>query len=246
MKHTCLIFFFIINFLCFLSCNSNKEQESKQIIKNKISTKNQYSDTVWIKNDSQRFLLKILTILPDSAMGHSWEWVIKERTQLVDEGLKNGYLINNDEIILHRKFKSVNNFYTTVNDGTWEFSIFEFEKEKCIIVTHGTAGDGDEFFAFEYDKSKLTAIPINEVMPNSVEFFFKEGLFKNCNQTLKNNDNNSVWSGYSFLENKIIVKYEFDEIEEGCLKGNRLDLNFNKKTKRFDIGKIYWEKENDN
>jgi hypothetical protein len=252
----CVLPSFISVFI--LSCSSQKERaeivDSLKIEEMVISNEKPFSDTVWIKNQEEQFLLKVLTMLPDSAMGTSWKWSIQERKQMVDEGIKRLYLINNSECCHRKKIKSQYNFFTTVVDGNWEMVLFKISEDNFIVITDERVGDGDGLNAFELNGDNLTALPVSEVIPKTIRLFYKSPLSPSDEEEISDyekNGNESVFLEYLFLQDKIVIgqylgKGDVQKTHNKVYNGNRLDLNFNKKTKRFDIGKIYWEKENDN
>lgn len=252
-----ITFFISVN---IFSCSSHKQQEQTVIVntlnigKNVISNEKSFSDTVWIKNKEEQFLLKVLTILPDSAMGTSWKWSMQERKQMVDEGIKRGYLINNSECCHRKKIKSKYNFFISVVDGSWEMSLFKINKGNFIILADERVGDGDGLYAFKLNGDNLTSLPISDIIPQAIRLFYKSPLSTSDEEEISSYEkrgDESVFLEYSFLQDKILIstylgKGNVQKIHSKVYNGNRLDLNFNKGTKRFDIGKIYWEKENDN
>lgn len=245
--------------LYLLSCSSKKPKEQNSVVDTVFSVREsfnpigkQYSDTVWIKNKEEQFLLKVLTMLPDSAMGTSWKWSRQERKQMVNEGIERGYLINDSECCHRKKVKSRYNFFTTVIDGHWEMALFPINENNFIVITDEGVGDGNTYYAFELNnRDKLTAISVSQLIPRRIRrLFYKTPLLPSNEEDVsfyEKSGHESVFVDYLFLPDKIVAGIYLSK-EDGQQKskiynGNRLDLNFNKKTKRFDIGRIYWQKE---
>jgi hypothetical protein len=255
-----LSMYVILLSFCFFSCSNEKPEKQTYSVDSvsseeiAISNEKQFSDTVWIKNKEEQFLLKVLTMLPDSAMGTSWKWSIQERKQIVDEGIKRGYLINDSECCHRKKIKSKHNFFISVVDGSWEMSLFKISEGDFIILADERVGDGDGLYAFELNGDNLTSLPISEIIPQTIRLFYKSPLSTSDEEEIsfyEERGNESVFLEYSFLQDKIVVsqylgKDDVQKTHNKVYNGNRLNLNFNERTKRFDVGKIYWEKENDN
>ena len=197
-------------------------------------------DTIEIDPDKDKMLLTILASLPDSAMGSSWEWTNSERRLTVDAALKNGYFLNEDKAYNVKKLLNATHFFTQVVDGYWELKVFSILDSNHLALAHNVTGDGDEFFAYQYQNSTLSSIPPQAVIPPAHLFaFFKSAKPAQCK--IKPDDDFEIGLDYTFNDDTLTVSNYYAKYDSACFNGNILNLIFNKKEQKFDIGKVYWK-----
>ena len=197
-------------------------------------------DTIEIDPDKDKMLLTILASLPDSAMGSSWEWTNSERKSTVDAALKNGYFLNENKAYNVKKLLNATHFFTQVVDGYWELKVFSISESNHLALAHHVTGDGDEFFAYQYQNSTLSSIPLQAVIPPAYLFaFFKSAKPAQCK--IKPDDDFEIGLDYTFNDDTLTVSNYYAQYDSVCFNGNTLNLLFNKKEQKFDIGKVYWK-----
>lgn len=213
------------------------------VLKDELGNELGYStgiDTIKIHNNEEKLLLKVLAVLPDSAMGSSWKWTRSERRSLVDFAFKNNCILNKDKIYNVKKILNSTHFFTQVVDGYWELKIFKISNNDYVALTHNVTGDGDEFFFYQYKDSNLSDIFLWDVIPTTyLSAFFKSTKPVQCK--IVPDTDFEIGLDYEFNYDTLIVSNDYAKYDSICFDGNTLNLIFNREKRKFDIDKVYWD-----
>ena len=192
--------------------------------------------------------MDIILLLPDSAFS-SWEWKIEERTEWYNQIKSQNFYIDENPDYLNQDYLKPNTAGFSIVDGAWTISIYKTIENSFIVITDDLVADGNTINIYEVKSNKIK------------EYLNYTELFGDFVEQLKlENSAQSCIDKYEEL-NDLIINFDFSdtskaEIESSwylskdeykyCLKGNSILYNFNSKTKKFEIDKIYWKPKNAN
>ncbi|WP_316823695.1 hypothetical protein [Pedobacter miscanthi] len=233
--------------ICLFSC---KQKQNPQVlpsdsltVKHIGSTKvkpQQYADTIKINFEQHKDILKIIPLLPDSAMG-SWEWKKDERIKTIDFIKAHHYFI--DTTKLYNNIKVIKSYYfrTQVVDGSWSISAYKIENDHFIVITNDMVGDGNDLNVYEFDQNTLKPIGIKNILGDYFQELLVDKQGEQCTKTLEDNE---ITFSYDF-ERKDLIEISSDYFSKkensDCLKGNTLKYQFNTTLKKFELIEILWK-----
>ncbi|MFN8209155.1 MAG: hypothetical protein U0T82_17370 [Bacteroidales bacterium] len=193
-------------------------------------------DTIVIVFEDQKDILKALWLLPDSAIGSSWEWSLSERKHFVDSALKYGYFINKDEFF-YKKFKSPTHFKSAVVDGFWEMKMYSVSPESKLLLTHFVTGDGDDLCCYKLAKDGL--VPVNDFFPRNYSLWLFNPATRDSCKVIPD-DEYELGLDYKISDDSILVYNHYAKYDSICFNGNTLYLLFNKSYGRMEYHSVEW------
>lgn len=108
-----------------------------------------------IDYDSNKELLEILCLLPDSAMA-SWEWKASERRRWVDEIKASGFVVDTSDVTFNVKAIKPHFLDYQVVDGTWKLAIYKLGLRNRLVFTDDVTG-GHDINIYFFDGKQLQA-----------------------------------------------------------------------------------------
>ena len=211
----------------------HSENIKKSNAKNKVAID-------FIKNKN---LLDIILLLPDNAFP-SWEWKSEERIKWYNEIKETNYYTDDNPNYFNQKYFEPDKAGFSIVDGFWSINIYKTFENSYIVITDDIVGDGNSLNFYEVKSNKIK------------QYLDEKTIFSNFKGQLKKTENtenceekfeelkDSIFEFDFISKNKIEIDGSWNiskENYENCLIGNAIIYNFNTKTKRFDIEKIYWK-----
>ncbi|WP_298396063.1 hypothetical protein [Flavobacterium sp.] len=243
---------FILLTLVILSCE-NKNQ-------NKVSTTLKTDDTVKvakskdIKNSKSskkvaldfvknKDLLDIILLLPDSAFP-SWEWKLKERMKWYTEIKENNFYTDDTPDYFNQIYFEPYKAGFSIIDGFWSINIYKTAENSYVVITDDVVGDGNSINSYEV-KSNVLKNYLDEktLFSDYIQQLIRKETTENCDEAFQEL-NDPIFEFDFSSKDKIVIEsswYLTKENYENCLIGNAIVYNFNPKTKKFDVEKIYWK-----
>lgn len=230
--------------LLLLACDNNTASSKLGTQENVVNMPNTIHNTkIAIDFQQNKVLLDILLLLPDSAFD-SWDWELSDRQRWYNEIKENNaYTDENPEFFNQLYFEPSKAKFSIV-DGTWSINLYKANDNAYIVVTNDHVGDGNKLSIYEVQGGHIqNSFNEKTFISNFTKNIKKQDTNQNCNDTF-NELNNPIYE-FDFSNNdKIEIEsswYLTKEKYESCLNGNAVLFNFNPKTKKFDIEKIYWK-----
>lgn len=253
MKHI-LIFFFA---LIIISCKNNSQENLSTTLKpiDTLKTKNSENqhesiskNKIEIDFKKNKVLLDIILLLPDNSFS-SWDWKLEDRIKWYNEIKANNYYIDNKPDFFNQKYFEPNKAEFQIVDGIWKINIYKTFENSYIVITDDIVGDGNSLNFYEVKSNLIKEyLDENTIFSNYKDLLKKKEYIDNCEEKFE--EMNDPIFEYDFSNtNKIEIEsswYLTKENYENCLAGNAIIYNFNTKTKKFDIEKIYWKKKKEN
>lgn len=247
----------LASFLILSACHSEKENDKNALVTDSLTSSDQnkapdaavqdivrkkpYARTEKIDYQTNKEILEILPLLPDSAMA-SWEWTKAERLYLLNSvKANNSYVDTTENYNTIVKIKP-NYFSAQPVDGLFEVASYKISNGNYIVITNDRTGDGKTINAYELSDGKLTSIKPEALFGRDIDYFISDPENENCKAFYE--DLPSLISYKISQLNTIQMQaYHHDEKEaKMCLKGNCATLIFNKNTKKFDLKTVEWLK----
>lgn len=199
----------------------------------------QFSKTIEIVYQSNKDILKVLPLLPDSTMG-SWEWTKKERQEFVQSVQANDQFIDTTANYNNIQQVKPHYFLTQVVDGVWSVTLYEIKKNHFIVITDDIVGDGNDIMAFDWENGSLAPIPLENLLGRNYPELLLSSASNACKDLL---EENAMLSYNLDVINKLTISSPMlNKKDHGsCCKGNTMYFTFNPKLKKFDLYKITWE-----
>ena len=216
--------------------NSENKQQSNS--KNKVA----------VDFEKNKDLLDIILLLPDNAFP-SWEWKLADRIKWYNEIKTNNYYIDDNPDFFNQKYFEPNKAGFSIVDGFWSINIYKTSENSYIVITDDIVGDGNTLNFYEV-KSNVIKKYLDEktLFSDFKELLKKKETSENCEEKFE--EMNDPIFEYDFsVKNKIEIQsswYLTKESYDNCLTGNAILYNFNPKTKKFEIEKIYWKAKQNN
>ncbi len=212
--------------------------------KEKIDSKNK----VVIDFNKNKELLDIIILLPDSIFS-SWEWKLNDRIKWYNEIKTNNYYIDNDTRFFNLKYFKPTEAKFSIVDGFWSINIYKTEENSYIVATDDITGNGSNLHLCEVKANKIKKyFNENQMFSDIEELLKKKNTTVDCNEKFEELE--MPLFNYDFSnKNKIEIESSWylkkDEYND-CFNGNSILYNFNPKTKKFEIEKVYWKPKQNN
>lgn len=245
-------YIFIILTLIIISCENKSQNSKSSTSKLEDSIKFGNSEKIENSNSSNKIvvdfkknkdLLDIILLLPDSAFP-SWEWKLEDRTKWYNEIKENGYYTDNNPDYFNQKYFEPNKAGFSIVDGFWTINIYKTSESSYIVITDDIVGDGNTLNSYEVKSNELrNYLDEEELFSNFKELLKKKEHTENCEEKFEEM-NDPIFEFDFTKKNTIEIEsswYLTKEDYENCLIGNAILYNFNPKTKKFEIEKIYWK-----
>lgn len=240
---------FILLTLTILSCENktpnsvpktSKDEDTLKVEKTVI--KSNSNNKVAIDYEKNKDLLDIILLLPNEAFP-SWEWKIKDRKKWYNEIKKNNFYIDDNPEYFNQTYFEPNKAGFTIVDGFWSINIYKTAENSYIVITDDIVGDGNSLHFYEVKSSTIK------------KYLDEKTIFSDYTKQLKRKNTDDCEGNFEELndpiftfdfsaKNKVEIEsswYLTKENYENCLIGNAIVYNFNPKTKKFEIEKIYWK-----
>jgi hypothetical protein len=242
MNKNLSLYILIIAASLFLSCKLKTKEVSTKIhneIESKEILEKDSDDTITL-NTKDIFLIKVLSLLPDSSMGKGHKWLEKERKEEYSNALK-GFLVNEGEIRYHhKKIIQNNHLFVSVVDSYWQLKIYDLNSSDKIVLTHSHSGDGDSFFIYKFDG--VNFLSVNDFFPSDyLDIFFKKP-FKRIDYEKYADVDFELLCDFEVINDQIIVSNYYAKDDPKYFNGNTQILNFEKESGKLKTEKIYWNK----
>ena len=213
-----------------------------------FAQQNERSGKIELNYVSNKELLDIIMLLPDSAFRYWWFDDIEVRKKWYNEIKSNDFWTAEDTTLFNLYFLQPNKLMFRVVDGNWAIYLYKTSDNSFIVITNEGVGDGNTINIFEVKDNKIVKIfSFEDVFGSYTEQLKFDNLSQACNQKLTDVDfEDYFWLfQFSFSDETVEInsswlidnKTEFED----CLKGNIIEYKFNPETKKFDIEKIYWK-----
>lgn len=238
--------------LTIVSCKNktlnavSKTSNSKDTLKTELLKKNEKSNSINkidVDFKKNKDLLDIILLLPDSAFS-SWEWKLEDRIKWYNEIKENGYYTDNNPDYFNQKYFEPNKAGFSIVDGFWSINIYRTSESSYIVITDDIVGDGNTLNIYEVKSNELRNYSDEEeLFSNFKELLKKKEHTENCAEKFEEM-NDPIFEFDFTKKNTIEIEsswYLTKEDYENCLIGNAILYNFNPKTKKFEIEKIYWK-----
>lgn len=248
MKHLLIL----LLILTIISCK-NKTQDTVSTTSNSIDTlkveslennpKLNSKNKIGIEFEKNKDLLDIILLLPDSAF-LSWKWKLEDRVKWYNEIKANNYYTEESPDFFKQKYFEPTKAGFTIVDGFWSINIYKTSEKSYIVITDDIVGDGNSLNFYEV-KSNVIKKYLDEktIFANFKEQLKKKENVENCDEKFE--EMNDPIFEFDFTgKNNVEIEsswYLTKENYENCLIGNAILYNFNPRTKKFEIEKIYWK-----
>lgn len=236
-----LLFLILINIV--ISCKTVSEGNSSTYNNNKIldtrsDNLKDKADTVKIDSNSI-FLFKVLSMLPDSAMGIGHDWSIQERKEEFNNALKGFYVNLGSDGIHSKKIISSNYLYVQVVDSYWQLKLYNMDDSNMVVLAHAHDGDGDEFYVYKLENEKL--YPIHDFFPpNYLELFFKKPEFLKEYDKREQPGYFELLLDYELKGDTILVSNYYAKEDSNLFVGNIQILSFDRLIGKMKSKSVYW------
>lgn len=244
-----VIILLILNFLSCKNKSQNKVSTAPKLVNTQkvenLETKQVSNSTKRVKIDfnENKDLLDIILLLPDAAFP-SWEWKLDERIKWYNEIKENNYYTDNDPFYFNQVYFKPYKAGFSIVDGFWSINIYKTSENSYIVITDDVVGDGNTLNFYEVKNSIIKEYLNEEIMfSNFKEQLKKKENVENCAEKFEEM-NDPIFQFDFTNKNKVEIEsswYLNKEDYETCLNGNAITYNFNPKTKKFELKKIYWK-----
>lgn len=250
---------FLILFLTITLISCKNETQEKTITTSetkdttKISSTNQEekldtNNKVGIDFNKNKELLDIILLLPDSTFS-SWEWKLKDRMKWYNEIKTNNSYIDNESQYFNQKYFKPTEAGFSIVDGFWSINIYKTTENSHIVITDDIVGDGNSLCIYEVKANKIKKYLNEKTIFSDFKKLLKiKNPIEDCNEIFEELDNPIF--NYDFSnKNKIEIEsswYLTEDEYKNCLNGNSILYNFNPKTKKFEVEKLYWKPKQNN
>ncbi len=238
--------------LTIISCKNKTQDTVSTISKPKDAVKVEHLENnpkpssknrVEIDFEKDKDLLDIILLLPDSAFS-SWKWKLEDRIKWYNEIKNNNYYTDDNPDYFNQKYFEPNKAGFSIVDGFWSINIYKTTQNSSIVIADDIVGDGHSLNFYEVKSNKIKQY-LNE---KTIFSDFKEQLKKkenteNCEEKFEEM-NDPIFEFDFTINNKVEIESSWHltkENYENCLIGNAILYNFNPKTKKFEVEKIYWK-----
>ncbi|WP_298119596.1 hypothetical protein [Flavobacterium sp.] len=243
--------------LLILSCENKKQStvsknlntdDTLKVVASKKTQKSSSINKVVIDYKKNKVLLDIILLLPDSAFP-SWEWNLNDRMKWYNEIKANNFYTDDNPQYFNQKYFEPYKAGFTIVDGFWSINIYKTAENSFIVITNDRVGDGNSLNFYEV-KSNILKKYLDEktIFSDYKEQLKKKETTENCDEEFQEL-NDPIFEFNFTSKNKVEIEsswYLTKENYENCLIGNAIIYNFDAKTKKFAVEKIYWkEKKNE-
>lgn len=206
------------------------------------SEKSNSKDKIEIEFEKNKDLLDIILLLPDSAFS-SWEWKHEDRIKWYNEIRANNYYTIENPDIFNQKYFEPNRAGLSIVDGFWSINSYKTFENSYIVITNDIVGDGHSLNFYEVKSNVITKHLDEKTIFSDFKELLKKKNTENCEEKFE--EMNEPIFEFDFTnKNNIEIEsswYLTKENYENCLIGNAIRYNFNPKSKKFEIEKIYWK-----
>lgn len=237
----------LLSVIFYAACNNGRQEvpvitEADSAVNGKGTAglpSGQVVHTQLLRYRNQKDLLEILAVLPDSVFT-SWEWKQESRKQMVD------FMRTYDDIgdTQSLPFSNINSVTPAllniqVVDGIWKLALYKAADGSYIVITDDIAGDGNDMKVFEYKDGALIHKPLTAVFGDYLAELLTDKNSKACQEYITDHELVFTWN---FRKNDIVISAASltDEDAKHCLKGNRMQLLFDREKKRFSLAELTW------
>ena len=247
----------LFSVVTIISCNKQTQNEiaTNSEVKDTIQTDSvKTEEKIASKNKIEvdfaknKDLLDIILLLPDTAFS-SWEWTLEDRIKWYNEIKMNNFYIDDEPNFFNQKYLEPNSAGFSIVDGSWSINIYKTAENSYIVITDDITGDGNALNFYEVKANKIKEYLNEKILFSDFRELLKmKNTRENCIEKFE--ELNDPIFEYDFTdENKIEIEsswYLLQKEYSNCLIGNAILYNFNPKTKKFDLEKIYWKEKKNN
>lgn len=241
---------FILLTLTILSCENKtpnsvpKRSKLKDTLKVEKTVINSNSNNkIVIDFENNKDLLNIILLLPNEAF-QSWEWKNKDRIKWYNEIKKHNFYVDDTPEYFNQSYFEPYKAGFTIVDGFWSINIYKTAENSFIVITNDMVGDGNSLHFYEVKSSTIKKYSDEKTIFSDYTEQLKRKNTENCEGNFEEL-NDPIFTFDFSSKNKVEIEsawYLKKENYENCLIGNAIVYQFDPKTKKFEVEKIYWKK----